>query len=81
MERARQLVGEMLIYCFVVVLLTGGFLAFFYTPDGQTVSYGGSYEPLRGVPMSAAYDSVLRIRGTPQPGRFQPGAGFRARQA
>ncbi|MGP3955746.1 hypothetical protein ACTWPT_07085 [Nonomuraea sp. 3N208] len=61
MERARQLVGEMLVYCFVVVLLTGSFLAFFYTPDGQMVPYDGSYEPLRGVPMSAAYDSVLRI--------------------
>ncbi|MFG1706995.1 hypothetical protein ACFLIM_27755 [Nonomuraea sp. M3C6] len=61
MERARQLVGEMLIYCFVVVLLTGGFLAFFYAPDGEMVSYDGGYEPLRGVPMSAAYDSVLKI--------------------
>ncbi|WP_405142021.1 hypothetical protein OG589_32940 [Sphaerisporangium sp. NBC_01403] len=57
----RQLVGEMLMYCFVVVLLTGGFLAFFYTPSGQMVSYGGTYEPLRGVPMSAAYDSILKI--------------------
>jgi hypothetical protein len=61
MERARQLVGEMLVYCFVVVLLTGAFLTFFYTPDGRMVSYSGGYEPLRGVPMSAAYDSVLRI--------------------
>ncbi|MGW0806649.1 hypothetical protein [Nonomuraea sp. NPDC002799] len=61
MERARQLVGEMLIYCFVLVLLTGGFLTFFYTPGGQTVVYDGSYEPLRGVMMSTAYDSALKI--------------------
>jgi quinol-cytochrome oxidoreductase complex cytochrome b subunit len=61
MERARQLVGEMLVYCFVVVLLTGGFLAFFYTPSGQTVPYNGAYEPLLGIPMSAAYDSILKI--------------------
>ncbi|RVX45044.1 hypothetical protein EDD27_7821 [Nonomuraea polychroma] len=62
MERARQLVGEMLLYYYVVVvLLTGIFLAFFYTPDGQMVPYTGSYEPLRGVPMSAAYQSVLGI--------------------
>lgn len=60
MERARQLVGEMLVYCFVVVLLTGAFLALFYTPSGQTTPYDGSYEPLRGVMMSEAYDSVLR---------------------
>ncbi|WP_371782649.1 hypothetical protein [Streptosporangium subroseum] len=61
MERARQLVGEMLIYCFVVVLLTGGFLSSFYTPSGQTVYYDGSYTPLRGTPMSAAYTSTLKI--------------------
>lgn len=61
MERARQLVGEMLVYCFVVVLLTGAFLAFFYAPDGGMVAYNGGYEPLRGVSMSAAYDSVLRL--------------------
>ncbi|WP_336211063.1 hypothetical protein [Nonomuraea sp. LPB2021202275-12-8] len=57
----RQLVGEMLIYCFVVVLASGGFLTFFYTPGGQMVPYDGGYEPLRGVPMSAAYDSILKL--------------------
>jgi hypothetical protein len=61
MERAKQLVGEMLVYCFVVVLLTGGFLAFFYTPDGHMVAYNGAYEPLWGAPMSAAYNSILEI--------------------
>ncbi len=53
------MVGEMLIYCFVVVLLTGGFLTFFYTPSGQLTPYDGSYEPLRGVMMSEAYESAL----------------------
>ncbi|WP_440101995.1 hypothetical protein [Streptosporangium sp. H16] len=61
MERARQLVGEMLIYCFAVVLLTGGFLAFFYNPGSHLVVYDGSYAPLQGVPMSAAYNSALEI--------------------
>ncbi|MFI7704217.1 hypothetical protein [Nonomuraea sp. NPDC049480] len=61
MERIRQLVGESLLYCFAVVVLTGGFLAFHYVPDGQEVAYGGSYAPLSGVPISAAYDSVLTI--------------------
>jgi hypothetical protein len=42
MERARQLVGEMLIYCFVVVLLTGAVLAYFYPPSGRMVPYSGS---------------------------------------
>ncbi|MEU4548298.1 hypothetical protein [Nonomuraea dietziae] len=57
----RQLVGEMLVYCFAIVLLTGGFLAFFYVPSGQTVAYHGFYEPLRGTPMSAAYNSILNL--------------------
>ncbi|MEO3859962.1 hypothetical protein [Acrocarpospora sp. B8E8] len=57
MEQTRQLVGEMLVCCFVVVLLTGGFLAFFYTPSSQMVLYDGAYEQLRAVPMSAAYNS------------------------
>ncbi|MCP2364093.1 quinol-cytochrome oxidoreductase complex cytochrome b subunit [Nonomuraea thailandensis] len=61
MERARQLVGEMLIYCFVVVLATGAFLAFHYTPGGHEVLYDGGYAPLSGVPMSAAYVSTLEI--------------------
>ncbi|MFI6511614.1 hypothetical protein ACIBCT_28765 [Streptosporangium sp. NPDC050855] len=61
MERARQMVGEMLIYCFVILLLTGGFLAFFYVPSGETVPYTGAYTPLHGIPMSAAYDSLLRL--------------------
>ncbi|WP_436761970.1 hypothetical protein [Streptosporangium sp. V21-05] len=61
MERARQLAGEMLIYCFVIVLLTGGFLAFFHTPGNEIVYYDGSYTPLHGVPMSAAYRSAFEI--------------------
>jgi hypothetical protein len=61
MERGRQLLGEMLVYCFVVVLATGGFLVFFYVPSGEMVAYDGWYEPLRGIQVSAAYDSLLRI--------------------
>ncbi|MEV0823730.1 hypothetical protein [Nonomuraea rubra] len=61
LERVRQLVGEMLIYCFVVVLATGGFLAFHFTPSGQEVPYDGAYQPLHGVMMSAAYESTLHI--------------------
>ncbi|GGP91813.1 hypothetical protein GCM10010140_21960 [Streptosporangium pseudovulgare] len=53
--------GEMLVCCFVVLLLTGGFLAFFHVPSDGTVSYSGSYEPLRGTPMSDAYASALNI--------------------
>ncbi len=61
MERLRQLVSEMLIYCFVLVLLTGGFLTFHYTPSGELIPYTGAYEPLRGVMMTTAYDSLLTL--------------------
>ncbi|MFI6501716.1 hypothetical protein [Nonomuraea typhae] len=61
MERLRQLVGEMLLYCFVVVLLTGGFLAFFYQPSGGMVVYDGAYTPLRGTSMPAAYASMITL--------------------
>ncbi|WP_055481179.1 hypothetical protein [Sphaerimonospora mesophila] len=49
----------MLISCFAIVLISGVFLAFSYTPDGEMVPYSGSYTPLYGVPMSAAYASIL----------------------
>ncbi|MFC0863655.1 hypothetical protein ACFHYQ_15235 [Sphaerimonospora cavernae] len=55
------ILNSMLVSCLVVVLITGGFLAFFYTPDGGAVSYDGSYTPLHGVQMSEAYDSTLQI--------------------
>ncbi|MFI6294766.1 hypothetical protein ACIBEJ_24465 [Nonomuraea sp. NPDC050790] len=61
MERARQLVGDMLIYCFVVVLVTGGYLAWFHVPSDAAVVYDGSYAPLRGTPMSESYASALEI--------------------
>ncbi|GAA4072061.1 hypothetical protein [Nonomuraea soli] len=61
MDRARQLLGDMLIYCFAVVLATGAFLAFFYVPSGREVVYDGLYTPLHGVMMSEAYASTLTI--------------------
>ncbi|MBG0815532.1 hypothetical protein [Planomonospora sp. ID82291] len=71
--RARQLLGEMLVCCFVIVLISGGFLAFFYTPSGEIIPYSGAYEPLRGVPMSAAYHSVLDMS-------FEEGTGLFVRR-
>ncbi|MEU7991400.1 hypothetical protein AB0B56_41815 [Streptosporangium canum] len=61
MRLYKTLMSEMLVYCFVVVLLTGAFLAFFYTPSDRVI-YDGSYEPLRGVEMSAAYAAELTTR-------------------
>ena len=55
------LVGEIAMYSFVVILLTGVFLTLFYKPSMQEVVYDGSYTRLQGVEMSEAYASTLGI--------------------
>ena len=55
------MLGEIALYCFILLVLTGTFLTLFYTASGQDVTYGGPYAPLAGVRMSAAYASVLRL--------------------
>jgi len=55
------LLGEVALYCFVVLVLTGTYLAFFFSPSRATVDYTGSYAPLRGVEMSEAYNSAIRL--------------------
>lgn len=53
--------GELALYCFVVLVLTGTYLTFFFEGSQETLIYNGSYEALRGQEVSAAYDSVMRI--------------------
>src|SRR5918999_5952820 len=55
------MLGEVALYCFVILVLTGVYLTFFFTPGTKEVVYDGSYAPLRGVSMSQAYESVMRI--------------------
>jgi quinol-cytochrome oxidoreductase complex cytochrome b subunit len=55
------LLGEIAMYSFVVILLTGIFLVFFFRPSMTEVVYHGSYVPLRGVRMSEAYASTLNL--------------------
>src|SRR5262249_14276011 len=55
------LLGEIALYAFAVLLLTGVFLTLFYNPSATDVVYHGSYVPLRGVRMSEAYSSTLHI--------------------
>jgi ubiquinol-cytochrome c reductase cytochrome b subunit len=55
------MIGEVALYSFVVLLLTGVYLTFFFTPDTKQVIYDGTYAPLRGVPMSAAFKSTLDV--------------------
>src|SRR5665647_3639730 len=53
--------GEIALYCFIILIVTGIFLSLFFKASGDQVIYQGSYEPLRGTTMSAAYSSVLGI--------------------
>jgi ubiquinol-cytochrome c reductase cytochrome b subunit len=55
------LLGEVALFCFVVLLLTGIFLTLFYVPDGTLVTYEGPYRPLQGQEVSAAYESVMTL--------------------
>ena len=55
------LVGETAMYSFIVLLVTGVFLTFFFEPSTREVVYDGPYEPLRGREMSAAYRSTLEL--------------------
>lgn len=53
--------GEMALYSFIVLLLSGVYLTLFFRPSMVEVIYNGSYTPLKGVSMSEAYESTLFI--------------------
>ena len=55
------LLGEIAMYSFIVLLLTGVYLTLFFDPSMVDVTYNGVYQPLRGVEMSRAYQSALDI--------------------
>ena len=55
------LLGEICLYSFVVLVLTGVYLTLFFHPSMNEVTYHGSYVPLNGVRMSEAYASTLHI--------------------
>jgi ubiquinol-cytochrome c reductase cytochrome b subunit len=55
------MLGEIALYSFIILLLTGVFLTLFFNPSMQDVVYHGSYTQLNGVRMSQAYESTLRI--------------------
>jgi len=55
------MLGEIALYSFIILLLSGTFLALFFKPSMVEVVYEGSYIPLRGSSMSEAYASALEI--------------------
>jgi ubiquinol-cytochrome c reductase cytochrome b subunit len=67
------LLGEIALYSFVVLVLTGTFLALFFDPDTTQVVYHGGYQALAGQSVSDAYASTLHIS-------FAVSGGLLARQ-
>jgi ubiquinol-cytochrome c reductase cytochrome b subunit len=55
------MLGEIALWSFVLLLLTGTFLALFFVPSSAPVIYHGSYVKLNGITMSQAYQSTLNI--------------------
>ncbi|AXE39245.1 cytochrome b [Acidipropionibacterium virtanenii] len=55
------LLGEIALYSFIVLLITGVFLTIWFKPSMAEIDYQGSYQLLRGVPMSEAFASTLDI--------------------
>ena len=55
------MLGEVALYSFIVLLLSGTFLTLFFEGSSREVIYNGAYTPLKGIPMSAAYKTTLDL--------------------
>ncbi|HLT09341.1 MAG TPA: cytochrome bc complex cytochrome b subunit [Micromonosporaceae bacterium] len=55
------MLGEIALYSFIMLLLTGTFLALFFDPSMAETTYEGSYTPLRGIQMTKAYETSLNL--------------------
>ncbi|WP_230195127.1 cytochrome bc1 complex cytochrome b subunit [Streptomyces coriariae] len=53
--------GEIALYSFIMLLLTGVWLTFFFEPSMAETVYHGPHAPLQGVRMSQAYASTMEI--------------------
>ncbi|MFI6577269.1 cytochrome bc complex cytochrome b subunit [Nocardiopsis sp. NPDC050513] len=67
------MLGEIALYSFIILLVTGVFLTLWFKPSMAEIVYDGSYERLQGVEMSEAYASTLFID-------FDVRGGFLVRQ-
>ena len=55
------MLGEIALYSFIILILSGVYLTLFFDPSMSKVIYDGSYAPLNGVEMSRAYHTALDI--------------------
>lgn len=55
------LLGEVALFSFLLLVATGIFLAMFYTPSIETVTYRGSLELYQGQQLPGAFESIVRL--------------------
>jgi ubiquinol-cytochrome c reductase cytochrome b subunit len=55
------LLGEIALYSFIVLLLSGTYLALFFDPSMEEVTYQGSFQNLQGIEMSRAFETTLNL--------------------
>jgi ubiquinol-cytochrome c reductase cytochrome b subunit len=55
------MLGEIALYSFIVLLLSGTYLAIFFDPSMTEVTYNGAFTPMRGIEMSRAYETALNL--------------------
>ena len=55
------LLGEIALYSFIILLISGVYLTLFFDPSMSKVIYQGDYAPLNGIEMSQAYATALNI--------------------
>ncbi|WEV28260.1 cytochrome bc complex cytochrome b subunit [Streptomyces sp. 71268] len=55
------MLGEVCLYSFIIIILTGVYLTMFFNPSMGEIVYDGPYVPMQGIRMSEAYASTLDI--------------------
>ncbi|MFF8789678.1 cytochrome bc complex cytochrome b subunit [Streptomyces sp. NPDC015125] len=55
------MLGEVALYSFIIIILTGVYLTLFFHPSMAEVTYHGSYVPMQGIRMTQAFESTLDI--------------------
>ncbi len=64
------LLGEVAVVALVILVASGIFLALFYHPSTETVTYVGNSELFNGVEMPAAFESIVRLTDDVRGGLF-----------
>ena len=55
------MLGEIALYSFLILLVTGVFLTLYFVPSSAIVVYHGAYLPLDGQKMTEAFASTVNL--------------------